>query len=116
MDRIHQPDQQDSPRTEAETVAARILNAAADRLDTIPPLTHPLTGTPEPARCMTDGWRDLAMAHALPTALQPVVSKFVRARARTLAQSALPPIEGSTNDYATRLRQIAASHTLAVTA
>lgn len=105
-DRNGQPQQQPTPRTDAETLAAQILTRAAEHLDTIPPLTHPVTGDTLPARCMTGGYRVLAMRRATDTVLDRVPSKWVRTHARAAALAALPPISGSTTDYAAALREI----------
>ncbi|MFK0018223.1 hypothetical protein [Streptomyces sp. NPDC090798] len=89
------PDQH-TPRTDAETLAAQILTHAADRLDTIPPTAS-----------MTDGRRAQAVLAATTTVLNPVTSKWVRTHARAAALAALPPVSGSTTEYAAALREIA---------
>jgi len=88
--------QRPSPRTSAETLAAQILTHAADRLDTTPPTAN-----------MTDGRRAQAVLAATTTVLNPVTSKWVRTHARAAALAALPPVSGSTTDYAAALREIA---------
>ncbi|MFB7440223.1 hypothetical protein ACFC01_18000 [Streptomyces mirabilis] len=95
-DRSGQPLQQPTPRTDAETLAAQILTHAADRLDTIPTTAG-----------MTDGRREQAVLAATTTVLGPVTSKWVRTHARAAALAALPPVSGSTADYAAALREIA---------
>jgi hypothetical protein len=95
MERTDQQPQQPSPRTSAETLAAQILTHAADRLDTIPPTAS-----------MTDGRRAQAVLAATTTVLSPVTSKWIRTHARAAALAALPPISGSTTEYAARLREI----------
>jgi hypothetical protein len=107
MERTDQQPQQPSPRTVAETLGAQIRTHAAEHLDTIPPLTHPVTGDTLPARCMTGGYRVLAMRRATDAVLDRVPSKWVRTHARAVALAALPPISGSTTDYAAALREIA---------
>jgi hypothetical protein len=96
MERTDQQPQQPSPRTSAGTLAAQILTRAAERLDTIPPTAS-----------MTDGRRTQAVLAATTTVLNPVTSKWVRTHARAAALAALPPISGSTTDYAAALREIA---------
>lgn len=97
---------QPSPQTHTRIITARILTTAADRLNALPALTHPVTGRTQAWR-MTDGWRDHALRSALPAVLDRVSSKWVRTHARAAALAVLPPATGTTTTYAARLRQLA---------
>ncbi|MFE7072688.1 hypothetical protein ACFU96_21660 [Streptomyces sp. NPDC057620] len=81
--------------TRAQHLAVRILGRTAHHLTT----TNP---TP-----MTDGQRTHALNTAMDHVLHDEPSKFRRSAARRLALMAMPPIAGTTAEYADRLRAVA---------
>lgn len=86
--RPHQP-------TAAQRLAVQILTRTADHLADIGP------------KPMADSWRTAALNTAMDDVLDPVASKYQRSAARRAALMALPPIAGTTVEYAARVRELA---------
>jgi hypothetical protein len=85
------------------TEARRVLALAADNLDAMPALVHPYTGH-RVAHCISAGFRDNAVRNAL----QIILARVHRPAARQAIQDAvaamLPPLSGTTSQYADALR------------
>ncbi|MCZ4513492.1 hypothetical protein O3Q52_36175 [Streptomyces sp. ActVer] len=94
-DRSSQPPDQPSPRTAAQRLATQILARTADHLTNIGP------------KPMADSWRTAALNTAMNDVLDPVESKYQRSAARRAVLMALPPITGTTVEYAARVRELA---------
>lgn len=94
MDRTDRRAKQPAPCTRAQHLAAQILTRTAEHLTT--------TTAP-----MTDRQRTLALNTATDGVLDGEPSKFQRSAARRVALMAMPPIGGTTAEYAVRLREIA---------
>lgn len=89
------PPDQHTPRTHAQQLATQILTRTAHHLDQ--------TGT----KPMADSWRTAALNTAMDDVLAPETSKYQRSAARRAVLMALPPIAGTTIEYAARVRELA---------
>lgn len=95
MDRSQQPPPRPTPRTRAQLLAQQILTRTAEHLADIGP------------KPMADSWRTAALNTAMDDVLDPVASKYQRSAARRAVLMALPPIAGTTVEYAARVRELA---------
>ena len=84
-----------------------VFALAAEQLDAHATLAHPLTGAPTD-RCMTDGYRGLAIDTALGQILDRIRDRRVRQDLRDSVHAMLPPVAGTVAGYANTLRTLSA--------
>jgi hypothetical protein len=87
-------------------LTARVLAAAADRLDRSATITHPIGGHQDPV-CMNDHIRDLVVRN-VHSAIDRVHGADTRSALHNTIPTMLPPATGTITEYANRIRALAA--------